>query len=318
MRAILAAGTDATARRSRPGSPRAAATWATATPWLPPDAATTPAAGTSAASTRLNAPRGLNEPACCSSSSLRVSGPATEGAGFEGQDRRAAHMTGDAARRPRRRRSRVTVRHASRHTWARRGDGTAVAGAATADTSASPSAVTDVDVVAAVRWRRGTPPRRAAAPAGRGAGAAPPRRPPSRRRCSCGRITSKSVNSQRPRATVATGGRVGVCEREPGRCGRRRRRRRARRTAAGGASGARSRSTCTHKLTASTGRPRSPAHRDPPLGPPRRPYRCRTSAGRAPRRRPGAARPRRAVRRTTQPSSSRPASRVSSLETSCR
>ena len=78
--------------------PRARATWATATPWLPPDAATTPAAGTSAASTRLKAPRGLNEPACCSSSSLSVSGTGdAEGARLEGQHRRLPHVAGDAA-----------------------------------------------------------------------------------------------------------------------------------------------------------------------------------------------------------------------------
>src|ERR1700733_7741625 len=40
-------------------------------PWLPPDAATTPAGGTSRSSRLANAPRALNEPACCRSSSLK-------------------------------------------------------------------------------------------------------------------------------------------------------------------------------------------------------------------------------------------------------
>ena len=48
------------------------AAYATAAPWLPPEAATTPAAGTSRVSRLANAPRALNEPACCSSSSLKL------------------------------------------------------------------------------------------------------------------------------------------------------------------------------------------------------------------------------------------------------
>src|SRR5436190_336384 len=51
---------------------------ATAVPWLPPDAATTPAAGTSRVSRFVKAPRVLNDPARCSSSSLNVTrNPAT-------------------------------------------------------------------------------------------------------------------------------------------------------------------------------------------------------------------------------------------------
>src|SRR5262245_11007427 len=57
------------------GWPSCAAAWATASAKLPPDAATTPGAGTSAASIALKAPRGLNDPVCWSSSSFRVSAP---------------------------------------------------------------------------------------------------------------------------------------------------------------------------------------------------------------------------------------------------
>src|SRR5207248_2550912 len=45
---------------------------ATAAPWLPPEAATTPAAGTSRSRRFANAPRALKEPDCWSSSSLRA------------------------------------------------------------------------------------------------------------------------------------------------------------------------------------------------------------------------------------------------------
>jgi hypothetical protein len=41
-------------------------------PKLPPDAASTPLASISAVSIRLNAPRGLNDPVCCNSSSFNV------------------------------------------------------------------------------------------------------------------------------------------------------------------------------------------------------------------------------------------------------
>src|SRR5438132_267972 len=59
----------------RAGMPRARAANATAAPWLPPDAATTPAAGTSRSSRFANAPRALKDPACWSCSSLSTSGP---------------------------------------------------------------------------------------------------------------------------------------------------------------------------------------------------------------------------------------------------
>jgi hypothetical protein len=56
------------------GTPSSAATWATANPALPPDATITPDSGSSprsrAESTRLNMPRGLNEPVCCNCSSF--------------------------------------------------------------------------------------------------------------------------------------------------------------------------------------------------------------------------------------------------------
>ncbi len=52
--------------------PSRIAAYATAAPWLPPDAATTPGAGTSRKSRFANAPRVLNEPACCMNSSLSV------------------------------------------------------------------------------------------------------------------------------------------------------------------------------------------------------------------------------------------------------
>ena len=53
--------------------PRRCAANATAAPWLPPDAAIRPASGMfSAARIRLNAPRDLNEPAYCNSSSFRA------------------------------------------------------------------------------------------------------------------------------------------------------------------------------------------------------------------------------------------------------
>src|SRR5205807_1092157 len=58
----------------RAGIPRFCAAKATARPWLPPEAATTPAAGISRVRRFVKAPRALKEPACCSSSSLRTSG----------------------------------------------------------------------------------------------------------------------------------------------------------------------------------------------------------------------------------------------------
>ena len=61
-------------RRSRRDDRASRAAYATASPKFPPEAATTPASGTSDASILLNAPRGLNDPVCCSSSSFSVSG----------------------------------------------------------------------------------------------------------------------------------------------------------------------------------------------------------------------------------------------------
>src|SRR6185437_10832326 len=46
---------------------------AMATPWLPPEAAVTPAGGTCRSSRLAKAPRTLNEPECCSISSLSTS-----------------------------------------------------------------------------------------------------------------------------------------------------------------------------------------------------------------------------------------------------
>src|SRR6266404_7484649 len=53
--------------------PSSLAACATATPWLPPEAATTPAAGTLRRRRLVKAPRALNDPACWSSSSLNTS-----------------------------------------------------------------------------------------------------------------------------------------------------------------------------------------------------------------------------------------------------
>ena len=91
----LVDGTNTSAR-----CPRRPATWATAAPWLPPEAAMRPAAGTSARNTRWNAPRGLNEPVCCSSSSFSVTGtgkPSSPAANVE--NRRRPDEPGDPARR---------------------------------------------------------------------------------------------------------------------------------------------------------------------------------------------------------------------------
>src|SRR4051812_30115042 len=57
----------------RAGTFSSRAACATAAPWLPPDAATTPTAGTERRSRLANAPRALKEPDCCSSSSLSTS-----------------------------------------------------------------------------------------------------------------------------------------------------------------------------------------------------------------------------------------------------
>src|SRR5437879_7287889 len=54
----------------RAETPRRIAAYATAAPWLPPEAATTPAGGRSRSSRLANAPRALKEPACCRCSAL--------------------------------------------------------------------------------------------------------------------------------------------------------------------------------------------------------------------------------------------------------
>src|SRR5437763_16574728 len=54
----------------RAGTFRSLAAWPTDAAWLPPEAATSPAAGTLRSSRLAKAPRALNEPDCCSSSSL--------------------------------------------------------------------------------------------------------------------------------------------------------------------------------------------------------------------------------------------------------
>ena len=73
-RSTFAAG-EVSGTKIAAGCPSSPAAWATASAKLPPEAATTPAAGTSAASIALNAPRGLNEPVCWSSSSFSVIAP---------------------------------------------------------------------------------------------------------------------------------------------------------------------------------------------------------------------------------------------------
>ena len=73
MRAILA-GDETVGTKIFAGTFSVIAAKATAAPWLPPEAATTPAGGTTRVSRFANAPRVLNEPARCSSSSLIVMG----------------------------------------------------------------------------------------------------------------------------------------------------------------------------------------------------------------------------------------------------
>src|SRR3954451_8041614 len=64
--------------KMRVGMPSRWPTWATARPWLPPDAATSAVGGSGAESTLVKAPRALNEPECWKSSSFNVTGrPAT-------------------------------------------------------------------------------------------------------------------------------------------------------------------------------------------------------------------------------------------------
>src|SRR5215813_5193688 len=72
MRPILA-GDDTVGRKIFALMPSARAAKATATPWLPPEAAVTPAGGIRRNSRLAKAPRALNEPECCSCSSLSTS-----------------------------------------------------------------------------------------------------------------------------------------------------------------------------------------------------------------------------------------------------
>src|SRR5216684_434163 len=75
---------------------------ATAAPWLPPEAATTPASGTRRNKRLAKAPRALNEPDCCRSSSLKIrvmlarpkSPPSTSMVGVR---RMCGRMTGSVA-----------------------------------------------------------------------------------------------------------------------------------------------------------------------------------------------------------------------------
>src|SRR5258708_11853674 len=73
IRSILT-GEDTVGTKTLAGTPRRIAAYATAAPWLPPEAATTPASGISRSSKLVNAPRALNDPACWSCSSLSVRG----------------------------------------------------------------------------------------------------------------------------------------------------------------------------------------------------------------------------------------------------
>src|SRR5450756_2994309 len=70
MRSILA-GAETVGTKILAGTPSRCAAWATATPWLPPEAATTPASGSSRSSRLAKVPRVLNDPEHCSCSSLR-------------------------------------------------------------------------------------------------------------------------------------------------------------------------------------------------------------------------------------------------------
>src|SRR5258708_16569687 len=73
MRSILA-GEHTVGTKILAGMPHRMAAYATAAPWLPPEAATTPTSGISRSSKLENAPRVLNDPACWRCSSLTVSG----------------------------------------------------------------------------------------------------------------------------------------------------------------------------------------------------------------------------------------------------
>src|SRR5262245_57111980 len=73
MRATFA-GDDTVGRKIFAGTASRIAAYATAAPWLPPDAATTPTAGILRVRRFVNAPRTLNDPECCSSSSFSTIG----------------------------------------------------------------------------------------------------------------------------------------------------------------------------------------------------------------------------------------------------
>ncbi len=66
------AGDEIVGTKMRAGTPKRCAANATAAPWFPPDAATTPAGGGLRRSRFANAPRALNEPEYWRNSSLRV------------------------------------------------------------------------------------------------------------------------------------------------------------------------------------------------------------------------------------------------------
>src|SRR5437867_2467758 len=68
----ILAGEQTVGTKIRAGIFNVIAAKATAAPWLPPDAATTPDFGISRVSRFVNAPRALNDPARCVNSSLSV------------------------------------------------------------------------------------------------------------------------------------------------------------------------------------------------------------------------------------------------------
>src|SRR5487761_174747 len=69
------AGEDTSGTKIVAGMPSRDAAKATAAPWLPPDAATTPAAGAGRSRRLANAPLALNDPECWRNSSFSTSGP---------------------------------------------------------------------------------------------------------------------------------------------------------------------------------------------------------------------------------------------------
>src|SRR3954464_7549361 len=77
------------------GWPSTRAAYATARPKLPPEAASTPLASTSAVSIRLNAPRGLNDPVLQELELERQYAVQPERAGLQLEHRRGAHVRTD-------------------------------------------------------------------------------------------------------------------------------------------------------------------------------------------------------------------------------